>query len=296
MEGLYSKLYEKYSKLKSTKENRIDQINKEQEIKFVEFASASEELINSLTAINQRLTVDINELRNQVVSLRSDKDQQFIDFQELLMEKTQKIQQLSAEMEQLRNVQQERIMSSHRSEEPKERHANSGWRSPSVSRGHTNESPMRMTRKRARLSQETDPVTSSPASGHVQQSVRRKLLTEQSKTDHSKAECCQGIILDGGTSKCMFQGLVECLIGMQVSVADQPEGKCISAFHQSSGYSFSLTWVNMSSDNEGELMYRVTSLGTFSKVAPEWMREAIIFSMNMCPIFFERLSRVIKHH
>ncbi|KAJ7950782.1 Leucine-rich repeat receptor protein kinase [Quillaja saponaria] len=34
-------------------------------------------------------------------------------------------------------------------------------------------------------------------------------------------------------------------------------------------------------------MYHVLSLGTFERVAPEWMREDIMFSTTMCSIFFE---------
>ena len=62
------------------------------------------------------------------------------------------------------------------------------------------------------------------------------------------------------------------------------------------GYSFSLKWVNKAGRDEAELLYRVSSLGTFERVAPEWMREVVMFSMRMCPIFFERLSRVIELH
>lgn len=60
-----------------------------------------------------------------------------------------------------------------------------------------------------------------------------------------------------------------------------------------SGYSFSLTWIN-NSKAEPELLYRLLSLGTFERVAPEWMRDVMMFSRSMCPIFFERVSRVIK--
>ena len=62
------------------------------------------------------------------------------------------------------------------------------------------------------------------------------------------------------------------------------------------GYSFSLTWVNKAAREEMELLYQVQSLGTFERVAPEWMREVLMFSTSMCPVFFERVSRVIKLH
>lgn len=62
------------------------------------------------------------------------------------------------------------------------------------------------------------------------------------------------------------------------------------------GYSFSLTWEENAAGKESELLYRVVSLGTFERVAPEWMREVLVFSTSMCPIFFERIANVIKLH
>lgn len=38
-----------------------------------------------------------------------------------------------------------------------------------------------------------------------------------------------------GTTICMFQELVECLVGMKVSVDAKADETCISAVHQSSG-------------------------------------------------------------
>lgn len=62
------------------------------------------------------------------------------------------------------------------------------------------------------------------------------------------------------------------------------------------GYSFSLTFVN-SKAGEVELLYRVLSLGTFERVAPEWMKEEVLrFSTRMCPVFFQRVSHVIKRY
>ncbi|KAL9234805.1 hypothetical protein vseg_009631 [Gypsophila vaccaria] len=290
MEALYMKLYEKYSKLKNAKESEMDQINRDQEAKFMEFVSAAESMIKHLTAENNRLTEDLDELRNEIASQRNAKDQEILDFQQRWIEGKQKIRQLSAELEQLRNLQQEMISSRNRSDQSEER-VNGGWRSPTVSCSQTDESLMRMTRKRARLFQETNLVTNSPTVGHVEQSMQKDLSTDESKRDNSKAECCQGIVVDGGAYKCMFHVLFECLIGMKLSISDQPDENCIRFAHQSSGYSFSLTWLN-----EGELMYDVISIGTLANVGHEWMKDTLRFGMNMCPVFFERLSRVIKRH
>ncbi|RDX86476.1 hypothetical protein CR513_32187, partial [Mucuna pruriens] len=54
------------------------------------------------------------------------------------------------------------------------------------------------------------------------------------------------------------------------------------------GYSFSLSWIRKSPGEEAELLHHILSLGTFERVAPQWMKEDIMFSPSMCPIFFER--------
>ncbi|XP_044483675.1 uncharacterized protein LOC123209622 [Mangifera indica] len=90
--------------------------------------------------------------------------------------------------------------------------------------------------------------------------------------------------------------LVEYLLGMKLSTLSQTGGMCISALHQSSGYSFSLTWAENAAGKESELLYRVASLRTFKRVAPEWIRKVLVFSTSMYPIFFERIANVIKLH
>lgn len=60
------------------------------------------------------------------------------------------------------------------------------------------------------------------------------------------------------------------------------------------GYSFSISWISRAPGEEAELLYHVLSLGTLERLAPEWMREDIMFSPTMCPIFFERVTRVIN--
>ncbi|KAJ8446874.1 hypothetical protein Cgig2_016184 [Carnegiea gigantea] len=338
MEALYIKLYEKYSKLKASKDAKLDKINQDQEVKFVEFVSAAETLIEHLTSENKRLCQTIDELRNEVRSLRAAKDQQFDEFQEHLVEEKQKNQKLSAEIEQLCNIQHEGIIHNDRTDRQEVQNVNNVECSPPVSGDQLNgsprrmtrkrasefsphvsvdqlsESPMRMTRKRARLFASTDSaLNGAPASPHVDLSTGRGLLEDHPEKSVSNVHapqpaCCQFNIDSGGVSAnipcvlievfvkipptCLLQNLVEWLIGMKVSIVDQPEGRCIRVMHQSSGYSFSLTWMDKAAPCEGELLYNVSSLGTFAQVAPEWMREVIIFSMSMCPIFFERYQQL----
>lgn len=61
------------------------------------------------------------------------------------------------------------------------------------------------------------------------------------------------------------------------------------------GYTFSLTLVKNAAGLE-ELLYHVLSMGTFERVAPEWMREDLMFSISMCPIFFQKISQITMLH
>lgn len=59
------------------------------------------------------------------------------------------------------------------------------------------------------------------------------------------------------------------------------------------GYNFTLTWLEQ--PDGGEWAYKYSSLGTLEKVALEWMKvQDVRFTMTMCPVFFQRISRLIK--
>lgn len=310
MEALYSKLYDKYTKLKTEKESKIDELNREQEAKFMNYVSAADELIEHLRNENGRLHGQINDLRNEVASIRSTKDNQLAEYQKLLMEESQKSTKLLEEIEGLKNLQREGLCCSAR-EDKIEKLNMSG--SVQIGSDILNDFDVNVTRKRSRDDGTTaevmmTPCTSDPLERALVSKSASDIFTQivssgtglnivqpeccRRKIDLS--ECLGGINLTGDAN-CMFQDLLEWSLGMKLSTATQTEGKCISALHQSSGYSFSLTRVNKGGkEEEVELVYSVLSLGAFERVAPEWMREVIMFSVKMCPIFFERVSRVIK--
>lgn len=49
-----------------------------------------------------------------------------------------------------------------------------------------------------------------------------------------------------GTTICMFHELVECLVGMKVSIVTKADETCISAVHQSSGNcKYEFTFLNL---------------------------------------------------
>ncbi|THG20814.1 hypothetical protein TEA_023602 [Camellia sinensis var. sinensis] len=309
MEALYSKLYDKYTKLKTEKGSKIDEFNREQEAKFMNYVSAAEELIEHLRNENGRLHGQINDLRSEVASIRYTKDNQLAEYQKLLMEESQKSTKLLEEIEGLKNLQLEGLCCSAREDkiENEQLHMSGSLQ---IGSDILNDFDVNVTRKRSRDDGTTAEVMMTPCTSDplecalVSKSasdIFTQIVSSGTGLNIVQPECCRRKIdLSGGINltgdaNCMFQDLLEWSLGMKLSTATQTEGKCISALHQSSGYSFSLTRVNKGgTEEEVELVYSVLSLGAFERVAPEWMREVIMFSVKMCPIFFERVSRVIK--
>ncbi|KAK8957399.1 hypothetical protein KSP39_PZI000138 [Platanthera zijinensis] len=107
----------------------------------------------------------------------------------------------------------------------------------------------------------------------------------------TKADSEDGI--EKSCSPCAFHVLVELLLGMNFVVDCQTERPRFSVIHQMSGYNFTLSWVGDKDGGEGKMAYQVSSLGTIESIALDWMKEDIVFSMAMCPVFFDRVSRIV---
>ncbi|GFZ20715.1 similar to ALBINA 1 [Actinidia rufa] len=297
MEALYSKLYNKYAKLKTKQESESDKINREQEVKFTKYASAADEMVEHLRNENDRLKAEISNLRSEVASISKE---WFISIAG---------KQLSEEIQRLKNLQGEGLFCNLREDHTKYREPNTSG-SSQVESSMLNDSDVNVRRKRSRHYGTTADITGMPCTDdqleHTpvrESNLSKQIVSSETGLVIDEPECCRRKIgLSGGGAditgppNCMFQDLIECLVGMKLSTVAQTDGICISAVHQSSGYSFSLTRVNKVGRDEAELLYRVLSLGTFERLAPEWMREVMMFSMRMCPIFFQRLSRVIELH
>ncbi|KAK1578118.1 hypothetical protein Q3G72_027678 [Acer saccharum] len=85
MESLYAKLYDKYNKLKKKKFSELDDINKDQELKFVNYVS---EVFN-----------------------RSTNNEQRMEYQKQFMQEKQKNKVLSREVKRLQKLHPETISS-----------------------------------------------------------------------------------------------------------------------------------------------------------------------------------------
>lgn len=298
MEALYKKLYSKYSTLKTNKLSELEELNNEQEAKFLNFVSAAEELIDHLRTENDKLLGKINDLGNELASVRQTKDNQVADYQRLLMEESKKNEALLEEVEKLQKLLKEGT-SGDLNNSSKVMNMNDQFNNT------PNNSSMRMTRKRRRQEQdaldkearsipceidEGNSVEREPTQSFLKENASNKLLECSTKANDQSGVDLQ----ESGHPNWLFQALFEYTLDMKLSIDNQTGRLSLFAMHQSSGYSFSLSWISKAPGEEAELLYHVLSLGTLERLVPEWMREDIMFSPTMCPIFFERVSRVIN--
>ncbi|KAJ0703556.1 hypothetical protein HanPI659440_Chr14g0552411 [Helianthus annuus] len=269
MEARYSKLYDKYTKLKVKKASETEQLSLDQEEKFKTYVSAADELIGYLTNEKDTLHAQLGELRQEIASIRSAKDEEQQKYEKMLLEENEKNKQLSEEIERL----QRKELDSSDIQSP---------RSPLSNSNSTK-------RKRVTIHE-----------NEVEFVDKDNLISGVFHNDATQAKCCRSRL--GGTGDaasdssrncCMFQELVECLVDLKFSVGTSSDDTIqITAVHESSGYTFSLGWVKNNRPGEEEMMmiYRVSTLGTFERVAPEWMRDVILFSKSMLRTFFTKLS------
>ncbi|CAN4083184.1 unnamed protein product [Withania somnifera] len=285
MEALYSKLYSKYTKLKKERDTGMENMNREQEEKFVNYVAAADEMIEYLKSETNRLCDQVNELRSEMASMRSAKDEEKIQYQKLLMEENLKNKELRDEIQRLQQLDQEGTCFNASYDKGKSiQTITVGDSLPDALDGST-------TTNRKRHRQSLLIVPDTLAVSPMEELPNRPEQPSTSSYRYNEPACCRRNV--DISASCIFQDLVQWLVGMKFSTVTENEELCISALHESSGLSFSLA-LTKNASREPELVYRVLSLGTFERVAPEWMRDTIMFSPNMCPLFFQRLSRVIK--
>ncbi|XP_017258265.1 uncharacterized protein LOC108227559 isoform X1 [Daucus carota subsp. sativus] len=308
MEALYSKLHEKYTHLKTKKFTETEELNRNQEEKFMAFTKASDELLEQYRIENDRLMAENDDLRCELASTRSRMDDKIAEYQKLLMEENHKKRELLQEIERLQSLQREGLCCISRFE----KHEKPSSPERSQAGSDLVDKLASSKRKFSTSGASTETIDTQCGVGELDQAALGNSTDRSSKRsrfsekllESDQPKCCKqktslsGMSLGGeenvpGTTICMFQELVECLVGMKVSIVTKADETCISAVHQSSGYSFSLTWMK-NSQGDDELLYRVLSLGTIESIAPEWMKEILMFNTKMCPVFFERMSRVVK--
>ncbi|CAK8542232.1 unnamed protein product [Lathyrus sativus] len=305
MEALYKKLYAKYTKLKTNKLSEFHEPAKEQEHKFRKFVSASEQLIDHLRNEYDKVLEHNNDLVNELTSIRLAKDNQLIDLQKLLGEETKKSEALLEEVEKLQKLLKEGTL--------KEGTSGDLNNSNKIKSNTSNNSSVRMTRKRMRQEQdaldkeariipfpcevdEGNSVERESTRSFLKENASSKLLEPStSKVNDQSGSCID--LQESGHSSWLAHALFEYTLGMKLSFDNQTGRSCLFA-NQSTGFSFSLSWIGKTPGEEAgddaELLYQVESLGMLERLVPEWMAEDIKFSPTMCPIFFERVLRVIN--
>ncbi|KAL9676689.1 hypothetical protein QQ045_004905 [Rhodiola kirilowii] len=239
METLYSKLYDKYTKLKAKKFEELEKPNKQQEITFTTYVTTAENLIELLRSEKDTLSMQVNELRNEVNSLRSKEYAQCLEYQDLLMEDNQKIKELKEENERLLKLQREGLFSNMKDNdiimlnesvddqvdpENTPLKSNDKANTPDISHSGFGAEGIR-----------------DPGHASIGQSGKDAVPNEAS-AGCRLPECCWEINTnsDGGGNKiestnCVYQVLMESLVGMNLSASNQLHGICISALHESTG-------------------------------------------------------------
>ncbi|OIW05455.1 hypothetical protein TanjilG_12046 [Lupinus angustifolius] len=269
MEALYLKLHDRYTKLKTKKLSELDQLSKEQEVKFMNYLTASEELIEHLKSENDKLHEELNELRSEVGSIS-------LHFLVLSAGNSLTYEALSEEVEKLRKLQLE-ITSGDLNNNSKIMAADHQLRATS------NSSSRKMTRKRmlqegtsGNLNDNSMVIAENDHFGSISNTPSRRMTRSRRKQDEQEKEarfiisyensegsavarqstenvskdttsakllefCTEANDQSGlqKTDNCnwLIQALFEYALGMKLSTDHQTEQICLSALHQSSGNS-----------------------------------------------------------
>ncbi|PIA48271.1 hypothetical protein AQUCO_01400690v1 [Aquilegia coerulea] len=304
MEIILKKVYNKYHKLKTKKNSEYDQSRRDQEEKFVDYVSTAEEAMEHLRTENHELKAQLIELRDELISTRYSK----FEYQKLLNEERQKTKELSKEVERLQNLQQEGLV------------GNSGKRSTYNMRkrkGNSNNAHVGSSGGTGVVSENISTGSlkkKKRLQGAVDQTYERNQLISPLSSDSdrnsyggSSSDDNRGLLQENDPMRkpllsgdmgadFMLQTLVGSLTGLKLSFDKEAERLCLLAVHPSSGYSFSLKLLAKAAEEDAELLYHVFSLGTIERVAFEWMKEDIIFSLSMFPDFLLRISKVLGLH
>ncbi|MQM15000.1 hypothetical protein Taro_047937, partial [Colocasia esculenta] len=283
MERLNTKLYEKYRDLKKRKISEESERNAKVQAEFDKYLSGKSSfrtipVLRAEACLWKELHSENNQLRAQISSLEDSQ----AEYKQTLMEETRKVKEFSRENETLRNLV------------PAEDHSNNKIGDVELV---LTETPNRVFKAGSQdIGELVAPSSNTP--NDLQKNVADSIHHNNHQEEPFMPDCCRRNLSSSGDekeadcAKCVYQILVESLVGMKFAVERQTDGFRLSITHQSSGYSFSLTWTRKG-DEEGQLFYHVLSLGTIERVALEWMKEDLVFSTAMSRIFFERICRVI---
>lgn len=270
MERFNSKLYEKYTNLKKRKFSSIEESNQKIISDVLQYQSAMELLIGDLKNENDKL-------RAEIIST----EDRYQECQKLLLEENHKLKMLSNEAGALKELLQ-------KGDNADRSLQNSACKNPATRLEDVAECLLGMKSLDTLPGKNASPSEKNASFTLHEDYNQNQLIPDCCKKTKAYSE-------DGieRSYRCAFHILVELLVGMKFVVDIQAERPCFSVIHQMSGYNFTLSWVGDSNGEEGKMAYHVSSLGTIESIALDWMKEDIVFSTAMFPVFFDRLSRVV---
>ncbi|XP_042374407.1 uncharacterized protein LOC121967933 [Zingiber officinale] len=315
MESLNVKLYEKYKNLKKRKFTEEEEWNHTRDAELRSFQSAVEDLIEELNKENKGLHQQLDSFQEKYDECRM-----------LLLEEGKKSKELSDEVEKLKNLLLKKkdmnntllftspsTNSKVRSEEISKSPPGQRITEPCEENGtqHKVSTIVTYNNKKTGTSMLYHPGVEMNTNNVMALTMYELVCRKHLIVEPAYGDCCllkldptvfelvlpRHLMIELGKqsddrSNFIFQTLMRFLVGMDFYVDNQTESPSILVVHKTSGYSFSLTWIQHEGD-EGEWMYHVSSLGTLESIAWDWMKEDIIFSAVMCRDFFERVSLII---
>uniref|UniRef100_A0ACD5VXC2 Uncharacterized protein n=1 Tax=Avena sativa TaxID=4498 RepID=A0ACD5VXC2_AVESA len=279
MQDLNAKLYQKYTGLKKRKlladgtvRDRDPDINE-----MCEGLKEMESELRNLQKENNRLRDELLSKERQLAETRTllvDKERQLAETQSLLVDREQ-------QLAEARTVSVDDTCK-------------------------TKEFETEISRLKLLLAEKNDtkhttvsPAKRTPESNNITSIANATVHHSTFQDEARELECCTRNICipgngtDESSSSCVYHMLAESLVGMKFSLKNETEGFSLSVHHEASGYNFTLTWLEQ--PDGGEWAYKYSSLGTLEKIALEWMKvQDIRFSVTMCPVFFQRISRLIR--
>lgn len=236
-----------------------------------------EQLVQDQKNVNDMLLVEIMSGKEQFQECQ----EQFQECQILLLEEKQKTKMLTSEVGSLKELLLQKNENADRSL------MNSACRSPAIRLADSGECILGKKNVDTLSGQDAIPNEKCPTITPNEDWNQNRLTPECCK----KTKDDSGDEISKNCSLCAFHMLLELLIGMNFIVDYQTKGTQFSVIHQMSGYNFTLSWLK--DKDGGTFAYQVSSLGTIESIAHDWMKEDIVFSAAMFPVFFERLSQVV---
>lgn len=330
IEKNYSKLHAKYRKLKARKLDEVDAHMGQQAKKFNAYISAAEALLEHLRNDNSRLRSEADEsvalnrvriLEHQNAECQSDLLEERSKNLALLKE-VKRLEQLLLDQENMnkqaqnRNQQSQDISTQSFSFteksavlHPETHEAIAELSCAGLHKLSKNPTSFKEAMVETELIENICYNCCSKCHAIIEEPRSRQICNKSASGTEGSCSLSQGdipVLEDtckgySNNVSCMrenglFQMLLQCMLGLQFSTVNARDWLEVLVLHESSGFSFKLKYLssegNIKLRENGQILYCSVSLGTLQKIAPDWMKEEIVFSMGQANLFFDRILQV----